>query len=125
MSYVMNSHSDKYTGEHLRLVVVDWLSDASGDAEEVIAETPEIVGYVSRVVTVPSAESGLVPTASYDIVLNDAQGVDVLSAAGADRSATAVEDIEPDPPVIVVGDLTLVVSNSGDITAGTVYIYVT
>lgn len=125
MSYTHSTHSDKYTGERLRLFVVPWVSDASGDASEVISEALEIVGHVSRVVTVPSAESGLVPTASYDIVLNDAQGVDVLSAGGANRSDTAAEDVALHPVIVVVGTLTLVVENSGNITAGTVYIYVT
>ncbi len=124
MSYTHSSHTDKYTGERLRLLTFDWLSDASGDSTDTTAETQEIVGHVSRVVTVPDS-GGTQPSANYDIVLNDAQGVDVLSAGGANRSQTAAEDIEPDPPIIVVGTLALVVSNAGNVKGGTVYVYVT
>lgn len=123
MSYTHSTHSDKYTGEKVRLLVFDWLSDASGDSTDTTAETHEIVGYIARVVSVPDS-GGTQPNDNYGFVLNDAQGIDVLSASGANRDETNVEDIEPHPAILVVGTLSLVVSAAGSANGGKVYVYI-
>ena len=61
-----------------------WTSDASGDAggsSEGLTTNP-YNGALERLVTVPDGVDA--PTADYDIVINDQDGVDVLVGAGAD-----------------------------------------
>lgn len=87
------------------------------------AMTEAINGYVWMVVTDPGSTA---PTASYDITLLDAQGVDIMSGNLADRSATVTEQAYPTRIRPVNGKLTLTISNnSANGATGDVYIYST
>lgn len=100
-----------------------WVSTAggavSGNALDIRA------GYIFAVQFVPDG-GGTAPTALYDVVLNDVRGVDLLSAGGADLSATVSKYVHIYPPVYHdgVGALDLVVSNAGASKGGTVYVWV-
>lgn len=100
-------------------ITFSWTSDGSGDADDA---TIHVSGEIARVVTNPGAAA---PTDNWDAVLNDADGVDVLAGALANRDTANTEQSFTDPVVAVNGDLNLVVSNAGDTKTGTVVLYVT
>jgi hypothetical protein len=70
---------------------ITWVAD---DTAATVPDTalPEINGDITLFVTDPGSPA---PTASYDITLEDAYGVDVAGGALADRSATASEQAMP------------------------------
>jgi len=116
----------EYQGDITKSVLVSWTSDASGDANSVISP---FVGEMLRVSFDPGTAS---PTASYDIVLNDSDSVDVLGGAGANLSATVTSSqavtidgpgTDDHLPCAVTGKLTLVVSNAGNAKTGTMRLY--
>jgi len=97
-----------------------WTSDASGDADQVTSFP--YTGVLERLVTDPGSTA---PTADYDVVVNDEDGVDVLMGAGADRHTSTTEQVLASSLGCVVGDvLNLVVSNAGDTKEGTVHLYI-
>lgn len=51
-----------------------------------------IDGYIYQAVTDPGTTA---PTASYDITITDANGVDIMGGELADRSATATQQVVP------------------------------
>lgn len=53
----------------------------------------DIEGYVFLVTVDP--DSGVTPTANYDITLNDGQGIDIMGGELGDRSATVEEQAVP------------------------------
>lgn len=109
-----------------------WTSDSSGDVSGTVGtSTAAISGEILRCVTNPGSAA---PSANYDIVINDADGIDVLAGQGANRHTTTSEHVKPGvpfkdgtttstAPVCVNGTLTLVVSNAGDSKNGTVVLY--
>jgi len=105
-----------------------WTTNASGDATKT---TTKLEGMIQRCVSKPSAVSGLVPTADYDVTLKDRDEVDVLTGKGANRSATATESVlltGGDAAVLpfpTTGPLDFVVDAAGDVTSGTYRVYFT
>ncbi len=68
------------------------------------------------------------PTADYDVVINDANGVDLFGGALGDCSATVTKTSFPfDATVygskIITGALTPVVSNAGDTKTGSIVLF--
>jgi hypothetical protein len=98
----------------------DWLSGASGEAYSQATAT-RINGIIDRVEFVPDG-GDTAPTTLYDVVLNSANGIDVLEGAGADLSAT-VASSNSDLSIGVNDILTLVVSNAGNANGGIVTVY--
>lgn len=116
----------------VRKVTINWTSDASGDVSSSIKN---VYGTLRRVVFAPVASAS--PTASYDIVINDITGVDVLEGAGANLSATAATDAVPlvattvqsgtayeGTKVVVAGNLDLAITNAGASKQGLLTLYV-
>lgn len=79
----------------LTRVMVNWISDAAGDATLVFngREAPVLAGIIDRIVTRPS--DGAPPSAKYDLALYDRWAHDLLNTKGQNRSATAVEPCWP------------------------------
>jgi len=101
----------------------DWLSDASGDVSGVLSVP--LSGIIHRVTIVPDG-GGTAPTALYDVVLNDVEGVDILDGKGANLSATVTTSVSPDftgGNLAFDDQLDLVVSNAGNAKGGKVIIY--
>jgi hypothetical protein len=80
-------------GQEMLVVSLSWTGSASDGTVPSTALNAQVMTrvkgmYIYMIETDPGATA---PTASYDIVINDANGRDVLGGAGADRSATATE----------------------------------
>ncbi len=122
---------DKYPSGNMRVLTFSWTGDAGTgavpDTTTDTDETADILGwYVYSIETNPGTPA---PTASYDIVVNDAEGLDISGGMLADRSATATEKITPRLDttysifggVLIDGALTLKITNQTDVSAtGTV-----
>lgn len=113
-------------------IKLDWTSDAAG---AVNGTKVRVRGRLANVVFIPGT-GGTQPSASYDIVLNDEAGFDVLSGKGANLSNSVITRISPAVPhtdavpTVGVGDvyvdeeLELQVSNAGASKTGSVWLYV-
>jgi len=85
-----------------------------------------VVPYYGRVValvTIPAA-GGAEPTVNYDITVADAEGYDVMQAAGMNRHNTNTETAVPTAYSVAFGLLTLNVTNAGAAKGGTAILYV-
>jgi len=121
------------TTDKIRKVIAEWVSDdAAGTAA---GTTTKIVGTLLKGVTDPGAAA---PTADYDIVITDAQGVNVLGNCVddlADRHTSTTEEVyflvsnlaATDPAgnihPVVCDLLTISVSNAGNSKAGQIILY--
>jgi hypothetical protein len=103
-------------------VSVAWVSDAAGNVNT-NSFTPA-VGQLVQIKFVPNG-GGTAPTALYDIVLNDTDGVDWMAGAGANLSATVSTMVRPAAPLLYDGTqaLDLVVTNAGVSKGGTVILW--
>jgi len=118
-------------GVGVTAIHIEWTSTAGG---AYTATLDNLSGTVSRVCFAPVAAAS--PTASYDVVVNDLAGVDVLEGEGANQSATAAADSVPliaevissattHNSVVTAGRLTLSITNAGASKQGEFTIYVT
>lgn len=114
-------------------VTITWTSTSGGEAD---ASGIPLNGYVERVVTNPGSAA---PTANYDIVIQDADGADILAAKGANRHTSSTEQIVPFigdgtgvdgltsanafSKVLTYGDHSMFIDNAGNAKGGTVVIY--
>lgn len=98
-----------------------WTSDEDGDAQ--VAGSEVLDGKLIGLTTIPDGVAA--PTDNYDLVLNDADGHDVLLGAGANRDTANTEHVaEASLGAVAHSPLTLVVSNAGDTKEGTVVVYI-
>lgn len=104
-------------------ITMDWTSDASGNVSgnTFSVRTGDLVAIAFR----PSTGS-TVPTDLYDITLVDSTGVDWLSGAGANLSATTASRFAFYPKLFhdAVQRFDLVVANAGNAKRGTVMLWV-
>ena len=105
-----------------KVVKFAWTSSAGGAADATTAGT--FCGKVDMLATVPGA-GGVQPTDLYDVVVTDADGVDVLAGAGANRSnATTQTVVTASLGAVCYSTLTLAVTNAGNAKAGVLLLYV-
>jgi len=105
----------------VRWVRWSWTSDGSGDVSG--TDTGDREGEILRWVTNPGATA---PSANYDIVVNDEDGVDVAVGVLGNRHTSTSEQAvgligdgsTTDKAVFFVGKLSLVVSNAGSAKEG-------
>ena len=111
------------------VVIWNWVADASGTVT--IPTADPVFGRLARVEIDPGSPA---PTASYGIVINDEQGVDVLNGDGAALSATVTAafvlqehdqggSAEHTGEMVVADVLSLVVSAAGAAAEGVVKLY--
>lgn len=107
----------------VKLVKAAWVSDDATGA--VTGEsTYYYEGKLDLLATIPSG-GGTAPTDNYDVTVTDANGVDVLAGAGANRDTANQETVASASLGAVAGSkLTLNVTNAGNSKQGTVYIYI-
>jgi len=97
-----------------------WTSTAGGAADLITVNA--LYGQVIAMVTIPDATDA--PTDNYDITITDAEGYDVMQAAGANRSATATQTVVPTATSVAHGTLTINVTNAGNAKKGVAILYI-
>ena len=106
------------------VITFSWLS-GTNIADKTTTET--IVGKLGRVVTNPGSAA---PTADYDITIEDAQGMDVMGGALADRHTSTTEQAWPSdgttgfPYAYVDSTLKLDITAAGTAKDGSVTIHI-
>ncbi len=103
----------------IKKVTFAWTSDGDGDAEGTTTHAYD--GAIVALMTVPDGTSA--PSDNYDIVVNDADGIDVLLGKGADRDTATTEYVTSAMGAVSGSKLTLSVSNAGDTKKGTVVLW--
>jgi hypothetical protein len=103
---------------------VQWTSDSSG---AVSGNSFDVKGGGLLQLKFIPGSGGTQPTDAYDVVINDADGIDVLRGGGANLSnAVGSYSTPPDgAPVLLLeaGPLTPVISNAGNAKSGTIVLY--
>lgn len=99
-----------------------WVSDAAGNVNTNLQTFR--AGNLVQIKYIPDG-GGTAPTALYDIVLNDPNGVDFLGGGGANLSATVSTTVPVAVPLLYDGTITLdlVVTNAGVSKGGTVILW--
>jgi hypothetical protein len=111
-----------------QIIAFDWTADESDGSVPVSTCPTPVHGFVVKAVTIPDGTTA--PTAGYDAVIEDKDGVDVMGGALADRSAVAAEQAVPNVggnvvPNWVSGLLTLkLTGNAVNSAKGTVKVYI-
>ena len=104
-----------------------WVSAADGTVGAALVPTVTTNAYsgeIVRLVTVPGA-AGLAPDDNYGVVVNDADGTDVLMSAGLLRDTANTEQVLASSLGVVANStLTLLVTAAGAANGGTVYVYI-
>lgn len=106
-----------------RVMTFAWTSDGSGDVNGTAFGTQ---GILLRVVTNPGATA---PDDNYDLTLLDADAVDVLEGAGADRDTANSQQISllaptsTTGPIALAGQITPTIANAGSGKNGTITLY--
>ena len=121
--------------ETVKYVTWAWTSDVSGADVSGGAglTTFSVSGEVLRITTDPGSPA---PSANYDVVINDQDGIDVAMGFLADRHTTTTESVVPryrgtlpanggaySAPVFTAGPLELVITNAGTSKQGVVRLY--
>lgn len=114
--------SDVAIYDNVRVLTFICIADASANTYPVTTSKESIDGYVFLVITNPGSPS---PTASYDITLTDADGIDVMGGELANRHAS---DSEQAVPLIgeiygtrfVNGKITITITNNSVNSAETI-----
>lgn len=119
-------------GPVVRKYTLAWVSHTDGTVD--LDTSLSIYGEILRVVFVPN-QAATQPTNLYDVLLKDADGIDVLGGQGANLANNANSSVCPGVPlkdgtttgvrpVVVAGILNLEVSNAGSGKTGSVILYV-
>jgi hypothetical protein len=105
----------------VKKITFSWASSSTGAADG--TTTAAFDGKLIDFMTIPSTAAA--PTDDYDIVINDADGHDVLFGAGADRDTANTEFVQSTSLGSVAGSkLTLAVTNAGASKAGTAVVWI-
>lgn len=109
----------------VKKVTWDWLSAADGSvgAATGVTTTQVYNGALLRAVFVPDS-GGTQPSDNYDVVINDADGYDVLAGQGANKSNAAAVTVVASMGAVANDKLTLGVTNAGGSKGGVVYLYI-
>lgn len=111
-------------------VTYTWTADASDGSVPATAAQFPYGGYIVRVVTNPGTNA---PSDNYDLTLTDADGVDVVGGALANRDTSNTESVVPIVDSVnsiyggslVAGSITMnLTNNSVNSAGGTLVIYV-
>ena len=102
---------------------IKWVSDSNGNATEIVSPNRSCV--VNRIQTAPGANGDTttnVPTINYDATITDILGEDIAVGNLANRSNSIAQSFYSSPPVQIVGDITINISNAGVSKEGLVII---
>lgn len=101
-------------------ITFDWLSDGAGAADA--TTTAKLDGVLLLVAFVPDG-GATAPDDNYDVVLNNADGIDMLAGQGANRSQNLTQFISSGMGAFAGESITLGVTNSGAANGGKVYVF--
>lgn len=108
-------------------VIWSWTSSGGGTVSEAMSET--LTGLLLGVETDPDGSA--VPTANYGLTVTNARGRDVLGGAGASRSDSATEYIQPKDTagnaciMPLIGDtLTFAIASAGAAKQGVARLFI-
>ena len=106
----------------IKKIKAAWTSDdTTGDVSG--TTTNPYFGRICGAITVPDGVA--VPSAAYDIAVNDNDSVDVALGALANRSATDTEYVaEASMAGVAHSKLTIAITAAGNSTKGIVYLYI-
>lgn len=106
----------------VKKIEFDWTSSSGGAADS--TSTHYYDGLIERVVQIPDS-GGTQPTVSYDVVVNDDDGTDILHGLGANlaNDAVTLKSSADGLGVVSESKLTLAVTNAGDTKGGKTIIY--
>jgi hypothetical protein len=104
-----------------RKITFDWLSSDAGAAGA--TTTYSYSGKVEQVDLIPDT-STTAPSDQYDVVVNDADGRDILKGYGANCSGTNTISLTRGLGNVSESKLTLAVTNGGDAKGGIVVLYI-
>lgn len=109
------------THGNVKKIVFAWTSSAGGAADA--TTTNPYDGKIIGFATIPSGVTA--PDDNYDVVINDADGHDVLLGAGANRDTANTEYVaETSVAGAPASTLTLAVTNAGAAKLGTVILWI-
>jgi len=102
---------------NVKKIVADWTSDDSAGTAS--ATTKILSGVARMLITDPGATA---PTADYDLVINNDEGIDVLGGVGVDRHTSTTEVAYPVGGTyfqpVFCGKLTFSISAAGNSKTG-------
>lgn len=106
----------------VKKIEFDWTSSSGGAADS--TSTYPYTGLIERVVQIPDS-GGTQPTNAYDVVVNDADGTDILHGLGANlaNDSVTLKSSSDGLGAVVESKLTLAVTNAGDSKGGKTIIY--
>jgi hypothetical protein len=108
-------------GGVVKKIIFDWTSAADGSATATTSNFYN--GKIEAFVTDPDGTDA--PTDDYDVTIADADGTDVLSAAGQNRDTANTEIVLSASLGIVANDkLSLTIAAAGNAKKGKIYLYV-
>jgi len=110
-------------GGPVTLIVWTWTSDDTTGSVTSAPSNATLDGEIIELATDPRTPA---PTDDYDVAILDSNGLDVLAGAGANRD-TANTEYKVDKNTlgaVSASKLTLQVTNAGNSTQGTVYLYI-
>lgn len=115
--------------ERSSVVTFDWVSGTGATAGTVadVGISPMFSGYITKIQTVPGLNGDkvtAVPTANYDVVINDKYGEDVAEGELADCSEAVANSIYSAPKVKIDSDLIVGVTNAGDTKKGRIVVFI-
>lgn len=113
--------STETTHTSLKRIKFVWISSAAGAADA--TTTAKFDGEIVMVATAPGT-GGTQPTDDYDLVITNADGVDMLAGQGANRDNVATEIIASGLGGFSGEAVTLGITNAGNTKAGTVYVWI-
>jgi len=112
----------------ITVVTLTWVSDSSGN---VVATLRGIAGTVKRITYKPGS-GDLAPENLYDVTLTDQDGIDILTASGANLSNSTAKNYAPfvgngtsNNPLPTYGDLALAITGAGAANSGTIRLFLT
>ena len=108
------------------IFIIDWTADGAGEATANFSQEPGLVelytGFlIGRSCYYATTYPGVpAPTALYDVLIADENGLDIFGGQLIDRSAIIAEDATPEigpvpvyGPITCVGDWSVTITNAG------------
>lgn len=116
--------------DSIHKVIADWVSDSTAGTAEGTTTDRKIIGELLKGVTVPGT-STVQPDDNYNVVIKDAEGINVLALSADDlllRDESNAEEVYFNLSTnltypVVAGELTISVAAAGNSNEGQIILY--